>query len=210
MHYNNKARQIYRSCPATSNLSPLAPQDATGALVQIDFGYSFGSGTQVSSTRAFARVTQPQNELSLISSLQQCIATHRYLVDPIPHTPQFLSARHLTLSRPLASAHPPPCPARAVLAALSWWLHPMAPSCPHLLYLFTPVPPPCFPAPTPQSLPIPELVPFRLSRQLLGVLAPHASRHVLLPGLAAALAALGQARQLLAAILEVGVAVSLA
>ncbi len=67
-----------------------------------------------------------------------------------------------------------------------------------------------FPTSNPQSLPIPELVPFRLSRQLLGVLAPHASRHVLLPGLAAELAALGQARQLLAAILEVRVSVSLA
>lgn len=54
-----------------------------------------------------------------------------------------------------------------------------------------------------QLLPIPELVPFRLTPQMLGVLAPHDGGELLLPGLAAALAALGGAKQLLGAMLEV-------
>ncbi|GFR45337.1 hypothetical protein Agub_g6705, partial [Astrephomene gubernaculifera] len=54
-----------------------------------------------------------------------------------------------------------------------------------------------------QVLPIPELVPFRLTPQLLGALQPHAGRQLLAPGLAAALGAACGARQLLGAILEV-------
>ncbi|GLC72232.1 hypothetical protein PLESTF_001221800 [Pleodorina starrii] len=56
-----------------------------------------------------------------------------------------------------------------------------------------------------QVLPIPELVPFRLTPQLLGALQPHSGREVLAPGMAAALAALSApaARQLLGAVMEV-------
>ncbi|GIL42486.1 hypothetical protein Vafri_455, partial [Volvox africanus] len=56
-----------------------------------------------------------------------------------------------------------------------------------------------------QVLPIPELVPFRLTPQLLGALKPHAGREVLTPALTAALAALSApaARQLLAAVMEI-------
>jgi hypothetical protein len=56
-----------------------------------------------------------------------------------------------------------------------------------------------------QVLPIPELVPFRLTPQLLGALQPHSGREVLAPAMAAALAALSApaARQLLGAVMEV-------
>ncbi|EFJ51181.1 hypothetical protein VOLCADRAFT_87995 [Volvox carteri f. nagariensis] len=56
-----------------------------------------------------------------------------------------------------------------------------------------------------QVVPIPELVPFRLTPQLLGALQPHCGKEVMVPGMAAALAALSAppARQLLAAVMEV-------
>ena len=55
---------------------------------------------------------------------------------------------------------------------------------------------------TTQMIPIPELVPFRLTRQLLGVLAPHDPTGPLLAGpMAALLGALRGARDLLAAVM---------
>lgn len=60
-----------------------------------------------------------------------------------------------------------------------------------------------------QVVPIPELVPFRLTPQLQAALAPAAAAAVLEPALAAALAALSgpSARQLLGAVMEVGMCV---
>ena len=61
-----------------------------------------------------------------------------------------------------------------------------------------PAPPSC-----PQALPIPELMPFRLTRQLLGVLQPHEGTELLVAPMAAALGALSAQRQLLGSILAI-------
>jgi hypothetical protein len=51
------------------------------------------------------------------------------------------------------------------------------------------------PPPLPAQLPVPELVPFRLTRQLQGLLLPNAPADALQPGLAALLGAMREQRQ---------------